>query len=87
MPNFLYVFSSSNFGAKLVVSSKETVVTAKEVLDAGPQPRPTMETIIITLMHLAMFSEKIELEVLLPLYLNSSISTLFPFVIYTLRGI
>ncbi|CAK9175176.1 unnamed protein product, partial [Ilex paraguariensis] len=52
----------SNFGAKLVVSSKKELVTAKEVLAAGPQPRPTMETIIITLMHIALHSEKIELE-------------------------
>lgn len=63
----------SNFGAKLVVSSKETVVTAKEVLDAGPQPRPTMETIIITLMHLAMFSEKIELEAVFMMCVISAI--------------
>ncbi|KAK3035324.1 hypothetical protein RJ639_034032, partial [Escallonia herrerae] len=52
----------SNFGIKLVVSSKEKVVTANEVLTAGPHPRPLMETIIITIMHLALHSEKIELE-------------------------
>lgn len=49
---------------KLVVSSKEKLVTAKEVLDAGPNPQPIMETIIITLMHMALHSEKIELEVI-----------------------
>lgn len=43
--------------------SKEKLVTAREVLAAGPQPRPTMETVIITLMHLALYSEKVELEV------------------------
>lgn len=48
---------------KLVVSSKGKIVTAKEVLAAGPHPRPLMETIIITLMHLALHSEKLELEV------------------------
>ncbi|KAG5536899.1 hypothetical protein RHGRI_024359 [Rhododendron griersonianum] len=63
----------SNFGAKLVVSSKEKVVTAKEVLAAGPQPHPTMETIIITLMHLAMFSEKIELEAVFMMCVISAI--------------
>ncbi|XP_058227343.1 serine/threonine-protein kinase ATM isoform X4 [Rhododendron vialii] len=63
----------SNFGAKLVVSSKEKVVTAKEVLAAGRQPRPTMETIIITLMHLAMFSEKIELEAVFMMCVISAI--------------
>lgn len=47
----------------LVVSSKEKLVTASEVLARGPQPQPTMETVIITLMHLALQSEKIELEV------------------------
>ncbi|KAI8543048.1 hypothetical protein RHMOL_Rhmol08G0188500 [Rhododendron molle] len=63
----------SNFGAKLVVSSKEKVVTAKEVLATGPQPHPTMETIIITLMHLAMFSEKIELEAVFMMCVISAI--------------
>ena len=65
--NLLFFFlcsSSSNFGIKLVMSLKGKLVTAKEVLDAGPQPHSTMETIIITLMHLAMYSEKMELEVL-----------------------
>lgn len=52
----------SNFGVMLVVSSKEKLVTASEVLASGPQPQPTMETVIITLMHLALQSEKIELE-------------------------
>ncbi|KAF5476799.1 hypothetical protein F2P56_003496 [Juglans regia] len=52
----------SNFGVALVLSSKEKLVTAQEVLAAGPQPRPLMETVIITLMHLALYSEKVELE-------------------------
>ncbi|KAI5683411.1 hypothetical protein M9H77_04639 [Catharanthus roseus] len=52
----------SNFGAKLVVFSKGKVVTANEVLSAGPQSQPLLETAIITLMHLALESEKIELE-------------------------
>ncbi len=47
----------------LVVSSKEKLVTASKVLASGPQPQPTVETVIITLMHLALQSEKIELEV------------------------
>ncbi|KAG5562232.1 hypothetical protein RHGRI_005087 [Rhododendron griersonianum] len=63
----------SNFGAKLVVLSKEKVVTAKEVLAAVPQHCPTMETIIITLMHLAMFSEKIELEAVFMMCVISAI--------------
>lgn len=56
-------FSSSNFGVVLVVCSNEKLVTAKEALASGPQPRPKMETIIITLMHLALQSESVELEV------------------------
>ncbi|KAK9995769.1 hypothetical protein SO802_020455 [Lithocarpus litseifolius] len=52
----------SNFGVTLVVSSKEKLVTAREVLAAGPQPQPVLETVIITLMHIAFYSEKVELE-------------------------
>ncbi|PIA61953.1 hypothetical protein AQUCO_00200149v1 [Aquilegia coerulea] len=52
----------SNFGVKLVMSSREKLVTAADVLAAGPQPRPMMETIIVTLAHLAFCSEKIEVE-------------------------
>ncbi|GMY24943.1 serine/threonine-protein kinase ATM isoform X1 [Fagus crenata] len=52
----------SNFGVTLVVSSVEKLVSAREVLAAGPQPQPTMETVIITLMHIAFYSEKVELE-------------------------
>ncbi|XAR50182.1 Non-specific serine/threonine protein kinase [Bertholletia excelsa] len=63
----------SNFGAKLVLFSKEKVVTESEVLAAGPQPQPTMETIIITLMHIAFFSEKIELEALFMMCVISAI--------------
>lgn len=56
-------YSSSNFGVLLVFPSKEKLVAASEVVAVGPQPRPTMETVIITLMHLALHSEKIEFEV------------------------
>ncbi|KAI3684521.1 hypothetical protein L6452_33745 [Arctium lappa] len=52
----------SNFSLKLVVLFKDNLVKAKEVLAAGHQPRPLMETIIVTLTHLALHSEKIELE-------------------------
>ncbi|KFK34114.1 hypothetical protein AALP_AA5G103600 [Arabis alpina] len=52
----------SSFGIVLVTSSREKVVTARDVLAAGPQPRPKMETVIITLMHLAYHSENIELQ-------------------------
>lgn len=52
----------SNFGTKLVTCSREKLVMAKEVLAAGPQPRTILETTIVTLAHLALHSEKIELE-------------------------
>lgn len=60
-PHFL---SSSSFGIILVTFSKEKLVTARDVFAAGPQPRPKMETVIITLMHLAYHSENIELQVI-----------------------
>lgn len=50
---------------KLVVFSRDKVVRADEVLAAGPQPSPVMETTIVTLMHLVQHSEKIELQVLI----------------------
>ncbi|KAF3976029.1 hypothetical protein CMV_000740 [Castanea mollissima] len=56
---------SSNFGVTLVVSSKEKLVTAREVLATGPQPQPTHITVFITLMHIAVYSEEVELELLL----------------------
>ncbi|XP_050879903.1 serine/threonine-protein kinase ATM isoform X2 [Lathyrus oleraceus] len=52
----------SNFGVPLVVYSKGKTINAKEVLAAGPQPQPIMETVLITLMHVALHSEKVELE-------------------------
>ena len=66
---YLHCFSL-NFGVKLVVLFKDKLVKAKEVLAAGHQPRPIMETIIVTLAHLAMHSDRIELEVSLFHYQN-----------------
>lgn len=63
----------SNFGSKLIFSSKEKLVTAKEVLTNGSQPRPLMETIIITLMHIAFHSEKVELEAVFMICVISAI--------------
>ncbi|XP_022135092.1 serine/threonine-protein kinase ATM isoform X3 [Momordica charantia] len=65
----------SGFGVSLVLCSKEKVVTAREVLDAGGQPRPTMETIIVTLAHLALHSDSIELEVV---FMMCAISAIDP---------
>lgn len=58
-------YFSSNFGVKLVMASKERIVKAERVLPAGPQAAPMMETTLITLMHIVIHSEKIELEVLI----------------------
>ncbi|KAL8261037.1 hypothetical protein R6Q59_025086 [Mikania micrantha] len=52
----------SNFSVKLVVLFKDKLVKANEVLAAGHQPQPMLETIIVTLGHVALHSEKIELE-------------------------
>lgn len=49
---------------KLVVPCRDKVVTATEVLAAGSQPSPNVETVIVTLMHLAFYSDRIEFEVL-----------------------
>ncbi|KAH9720220.1 serine/threonine-protein kinase ATM [Citrus sinensis] len=65
----------SNFGVVLVVCSNEKLVTAKEALASGPQSRPKMETIIITLMHLALQSESVELEAV---FMMCTVSALYP---------
>ncbi|XP_048500072.1 serine/threonine-protein kinase ATM isoform X3 [Beta vulgaris subsp. vulgaris] len=52
----------SNFGPKLIMCSKEKVVTIKEVQLAAYCSHPIMETIVITLMHIAFHSEKLESE-------------------------
>ncbi|KAB2013879.1 hypothetical protein ES319_D09G187000v1 [Gossypium barbadense] len=63
----------SNFGIELIFYSKEKLVTAREVLAAGPQPRQKVETVIITLMQLALHSENIELEAVFMMCAVSSI--------------
>nr|KYP51531.1 Serine/threonine-protein kinase ATM [Cajanus cajan] len=62
-----------NFGVQMVVYSKGKVIDAKEVLAAGPQPQPIMETVVVTLMHLALQSEKIELEAVFMICVISAI--------------
>ncbi|KAL8141962.1 hypothetical protein V2J09_014994 [Rumex salicifolius] len=68
-------FGISNFGIKLVVPSRDNVVTAAEVLAAGGQHSPNVETVIITLMHLAFYSEVIEFEAV---FMISAISAIEP---------
>ena len=47
----------------MLFSSKENFDTAREVLAAVPQPQPTLETVIITLLQIAIYSEEVELEI------------------------
>ncbi|GAB4845684.1 hypothetical protein Ancab_039087 [Ancistrocladus abbreviatus] len=63
----------SSFGTKLVICSKEKLVTANEVLADGSPPPPIMETIVITLAHLAFCSEKVELEAVFMMCVISAI--------------
>ncbi|XP_038683516.1 serine/threonine-protein kinase ATM isoform X2 [Tripterygium wilfordii] len=52
----------SNFGVVLVTDCKGNLVSAKEVIAAGPQSQPMIETVIITLMHIALHSEESEFQ-------------------------
>ncbi|CAJ2627647.1 unnamed protein product [Trifolium pratense] len=63
----------SNFGVPLVVYSKGKTINAKEVLAAGPQLQPIMETVLITLIHVALHSEKVELEAVFMICVVSAI--------------
>lgn len=54
---------SSSIGAKMVKFSDNSPVTAREVLAVGPQSVPAIETALITLAHLAVHSEDVEVEV------------------------
>ncbi|CAL4957640.1 unnamed protein product [Urochloa decumbens] len=52
----------STIGAKMVAFSINSPVTAREVLAAGPQSIPVIETALITLAHLSVHSEDVEVE-------------------------
>ncbi|KAJ3700717.1 hypothetical protein LUZ61_004422 [Rhynchospora tenuis] len=52
---------SSNFGVEMVRFSNEKIIKAKEVIP-GSQPEMYVETALITLGHLALFSEDVEVE-------------------------
>ncbi|KAK9117160.1 hypothetical protein Sjap_016107 [Stephania japonica] len=58
----LFLDICSNFGVTLVMQSREKIVTASEVLAIDPPARQVMETIIVTLGHVAFHSEKTEVE-------------------------
>ena len=60
---FIGFLCSSNFGPKLIMCSRGKLVTEKEVQPNDYSSHPIMETIVITLMHVAFHSEKVESEV------------------------
>lgn len=47
----------------MVRTSKEMRIKAKDVLGCGSPSTPVMETAVITLAHLALYSGEIETEV------------------------
>ncbi|URE12214.1 FATC domain [Musa troglodytarum] len=51
-----------NFGFKMVRASKDLRIKAGDIVAAGPQPALAVETALITLAHLALASEEIEIE-------------------------
>jgi hypothetical protein len=59
----MFCFISSNVGVKMVKYSSSTPVKAKEVLAVGQQPVLGIETALITLAHLAVHGEDVEVEV------------------------
>ncbi|XP_072965614.1 serine/threonine-protein kinase ATM isoform X2 [Typha angustifolia] len=60
--NELFHDICSNFGVEMVRFSREKSIKAGEVLSAGHQSELLMETALITLAHLALHSEDIEVE-------------------------
>ncbi|KAJ3694312.1 hypothetical protein LUZ60_009792 [Juncus effusus] len=51
-----------NFGVQMARFSSDKPIKARQVLNAGPQPIPLLETALITLAHLSLFSEDIEVD-------------------------
>jgi ataxia telangiectasia mutated family protein len=47
----------------MVAFSVDSPITAREVLAVGPQSVPVIETALITLAHLSVYSEDVEVEV------------------------
>ncbi|KAJ1282905.1 hypothetical protein BS78_03G087400 [Paspalum vaginatum] len=60
--NELFNDVCSTLGAKMVKFSNSSPVIAKEVLAVGPQSVPVIETALITLAHLSVHSEDVEVE-------------------------
>ncbi|KAJ8476072.1 hypothetical protein OPV22_019799 [Ensete ventricosum] len=51
-----------NFGFKMVRASKDLTIKAEDIVAAGLQPALAVETALITLAHLALASEEVEIE-------------------------
>uniref|UniRef100_A0ACD5TS08 Uncharacterized protein n=1 Tax=Avena sativa TaxID=4498 RepID=A0ACD5TS08_AVESA len=60
--NELFHDVCSNIGVKLVQFSNEFPVKSREVLAVGQQSVPVIETVLITLAHLSVHSEEVEVE-------------------------
>nr|XP_034595825.1 serine/threonine-protein kinase ATM isoform X4 [Setaria viridis] len=60
--NELFYDVRSTIGAKMVAFSINSPVTAREVLAVGPQSVLVIETALITLAHLSVHSEDVEVE-------------------------
>ena len=73
----LSVDASSNFGFDMVRTSNEKLIKAKDVLSCGSPSILVMETALITLAHLALYSEEIEIEVYTTVFLFKIQQTLF----------
>ncbi|KAK9684733.1 hypothetical protein RND81_10G228300 [Saponaria officinalis] len=65
----------SNFDSRLEFCPKGRIVTKIKNLDAHSQLLPAIETIVITLMHVAFYSEKVELTAVFRI---CTISTIHP---------
>ncbi|XP_078174265.1 serine/Threonine-kinase ATM-like protein isoform X2 [Carex rostrata] len=82
--NELFHDISSNFGVEMVRFSNEKIIKAKEVIVAGSQPQTYIETALITLGHLALFSEDVEVECVFMMCAAASIEPIQRDLTYTL---
>ncbi|KAF3329020.1 serine/threonine-protein kinase ATM [Carex littledalei] len=82
--NELFHDISSNFGVQMVRFSNEKIIKAKEVIVAGSQLQTYIETALITLGHLALFSEDVEVECVFMMCAAASIEPIQRDLTYTL---
>nr|CAD1842809.1 unnamed protein product [Ananas comosus var. bracteatus] len=72
--NELFHDICSSFGVDMVRFSKEKLVKSREILAAGPQSATVLETALVTLAHLALHSEAIEVEAVFMLCVVAAIN-------------